>query len=173
MCLRFNLGACMLSCVQLCDPMDCSQPGSSDHGISQAKVLEWVGSSYSRGLLFPTQGSTPHLLGLLLWQADSWPLCYVGSPGNVVSLVNYEPSPRMPLRSSSMFIPPARGHIFFGELHSVPGGTSCSPKSFYMTTVHNTTHCLHVASSWGKGAYPVAWHSASAIFKSKHRIFAQ
>ena len=103
MCLRFNLGACMLSCVQLCDPMDCSQPGSSDHGISQAKVLEWVGSSYSRGLLFPTQGSTPHLLGLLLWQADSWPLCYVGSPGNVVSLVNYEPSPRMPLRSSSMF----------------------------------------------------------------------
>ena len=28
--------------VQLCDPMDCSPPGSSDHGIFQARILEWV-----------------------------------------------------------------------------------------------------------------------------------
>ena len=31
-----------LSHVRLCDPMDCSLPGSSVHGISQARVLEWV-----------------------------------------------------------------------------------------------------------------------------------
>ena len=31
-----------LSHVQLCDPMDCSLPGSSVHGIFQARVLEWV-----------------------------------------------------------------------------------------------------------------------------------
>ena len=29
------------SCLTLCDPMDCSPPGSSVHGIFQAKVLEW------------------------------------------------------------------------------------------------------------------------------------
>ena len=30
------------SCLTLCDPMDCSPPGSSVHGILQARVLEWV-----------------------------------------------------------------------------------------------------------------------------------
>ena len=33
----------------LCDPMDCSPPGSSVHGISQAKILEWAAISFSRG----------------------------------------------------------------------------------------------------------------------------
>ena len=33
----------------LCDPMDCSLPGSSVHGISQARILEWVAISSSRG----------------------------------------------------------------------------------------------------------------------------
>ena len=30
------------SCLTLCDPMDCSLPGSSVHGIFQAMVLEWI-----------------------------------------------------------------------------------------------------------------------------------
>ena len=33
----------------LCNPMDCSSPGSSVHGILQARILEWVGISFSRG----------------------------------------------------------------------------------------------------------------------------
>ena len=33
----------------LCDPMDCSPPGSSIHGIFQARVLEWVAIPFSRG----------------------------------------------------------------------------------------------------------------------------
>ena len=36
------------SCPTLCDPMDCSLPGSSVHGIFQARVLEWVATSFSR-----------------------------------------------------------------------------------------------------------------------------
>ena len=36
-------------CLTLCDLMDCSPPGSSVHGISQAKILEWVAISISRG----------------------------------------------------------------------------------------------------------------------------
>ena len=37
------------SCPTLCDPMDCSLPGSSVHGIFQTRVLEWIAISFSRG----------------------------------------------------------------------------------------------------------------------------
>ena len=37
------------SSLTLCDPMDCSPPGSSIHGILQAKILEWVVISFSKG----------------------------------------------------------------------------------------------------------------------------
>ena len=37
------------SCPTLCDPMDCSQPGSSVHGFLQARRLEWVAIPFSRG----------------------------------------------------------------------------------------------------------------------------
>ena len=37
------------SCLTLCDPMNCSLPGSSVHGIFQAIVLEWIAISFSRG----------------------------------------------------------------------------------------------------------------------------
>ena len=37
------------SCLTLCDPMNCSPPGSSVHGILQARILEWVAISSSRG----------------------------------------------------------------------------------------------------------------------------
>ena len=37
------------SCPTLCDPVDCSSPGSSIHGIFQARVLEWGAIAFSRG----------------------------------------------------------------------------------------------------------------------------
>ena len=37
-------------CLTLCDPMDCSLPGSSVHGIRQARVLEWGAIAFSDGL---------------------------------------------------------------------------------------------------------------------------
>ena len=41
------------SCPTLCDPMDCSPPCSSVHRISQARILEWVAISFSRGFSRP------------------------------------------------------------------------------------------------------------------------
>ena len=41
------------SCLSLCDPMDYSLPGFSVHGIFQARVLEWVAISFSRGSSWP------------------------------------------------------------------------------------------------------------------------
>ena len=49
----YNGILCVCSVAQLCpstcDPMDCSPPSSSVHGIFQARILEWVAISYSRG----------------------------------------------------------------------------------------------------------------------------
>ena len=76
------------SCPTLSDPMDCSLPGSSIHGIFQARVLEWVAIAFSaiaveHGLncskacgVFLDQGSN---LYLLRWQADSLALNHQGS----------------------------------------------------------------------------------------------
>ena len=52
-----------------CEPVDCSPPGSSVHGISQARMLEWVTIFFLQGI-FPTQRLK---LRLLHWQADSLP----------------------------------------------------------------------------------------------------
>ena len=72
--------ACAVSYIWLsCNPMDCSTPSSSAHGISQAKILEWVAISYSRGI-FPTHGLNSCLFHLLHWQADSLPLHHLESP---------------------------------------------------------------------------------------------
>ena len=40
-------------CLTLCDPVDCSLPGSSVQGILQARILEWVAISFSRGSSWP------------------------------------------------------------------------------------------------------------------------
>ena len=41
------------SCLTLCDPVDCSPPGSSVHGILQARILEWIAIFFSRGSSWP------------------------------------------------------------------------------------------------------------------------
>ena len=49
---RFVLVVCCVVASHvhlLCDPMDCSPPGSSVHGILQARILEWVAISFFRG----------------------------------------------------------------------------------------------------------------------------
>ena len=55
---RFNCAGCVLClvaqpCPTLCDPIDCSPPGSSVHGILQARILEWVATPISRGFFRP------------------------------------------------------------------------------------------------------------------------
>ena len=67
------------SCLILCNPMDCSPPGSSAHGNFPDNT--WVGSPFLLPGIFLTQGLNPHLLCLLHWQADSLPLCRQGSLG--------------------------------------------------------------------------------------------
>ena len=56
-----------LSCPTLCDPMDCSPPGSFVHGILQARILEWIAISFSRGSSWPKDWTqVSHIAGSLL-----------------------------------------------------------------------------------------------------------
>ena len=59
-------------------PMDCSPPGSSDHGISQASILEWVAISFSRGSSDPGIEPLPPVSPALA--GDSTLLSHQGSP---------------------------------------------------------------------------------------------
>ena len=66
------------SCRTLCDPMDCSPPGSSVNGILQARILQWVAILFSKGI-FLTQGSNP---GLLHCRQILYLLSHQESPGD-------------------------------------------------------------------------------------------
>ena len=76
---RFSAVFCCqvaLLCLSLCNPMGCSPPSSSVHGILQARILQWY-SHFLLQRIFLTQGLIPHLLH---WQVDSLPLSHLGSP---------------------------------------------------------------------------------------------
>ena len=66
----------VLSSVQLCNPMECSMPGSSVHGIFQARMLEWVAISSFKGSSQPrdqTQVSCVSCLGeWVLYHCATW-----------------------------------------------------------------------------------------------------
>ena len=71
---------CVLSVGQswptLCDLKDCSPPGFSVHGISQARILEWVVIPFFRG----SSQARDRTCISLHWQVDSLPLSHLGSP---------------------------------------------------------------------------------------------
>ena len=64
------------SCPTLCDPMDCSSPGSFVHGILQARILEWVAISFSRGSSPPRDRThvscIPRTAKQILYHCATW-----------------------------------------------------------------------------------------------------
>ena len=73
-----TVSVCVLvvqSCPALSNPMDCSLPGSSVHGILQARILDWLAIPFSRDL--PDPGIKPRSPAL---QADSLPSELLGKP---------------------------------------------------------------------------------------------
>ena len=73
-CTRAKL---LQSCLTLCDPMDCSPPGSSVHEILQGRILEWVAMTSSKGSSWPRDRTH---VSLLHWQAGSLLLAPPGKP---------------------------------------------------------------------------------------------
>ena len=66
-------------CPTLCDPMDCNLPGFSIHGILQARILEWVTISFSRGSSWPRDWTRASSIGgrrFNLWATREAPTTY-------------------------------------------------------------------------------------------------
>ena len=74
-------------CPTLCDPMDCSPPGSSVHGILQARILKWVAMPSYRVSSWPRY-QTHTSLCFLHGQVGSLPLCYLRSCNKIPHLNN-------------------------------------------------------------------------------------
>ena len=60
---RMYIHTYILSHVWLCSSMDCSLPGSSVHGILQARILEWVAISFTRGSSWPRDRTCVSCIG--------------------------------------------------------------------------------------------------------------
>ena len=75
------------ACLTLCDPTDCSPPGSSVHGILQARTLAWVAVHVSRGSSWPrdrTRVSSVFCIGK--WILYHW--CHLGSPQHSIIAIS-------------------------------------------------------------------------------------
>ena len=66
---------CAQSCPTFCDPMEYSLPGSSVHGILQARILVWIAISFSRESSWPRDWAQ---VPCVFWQVDSLPLAPPG-----------------------------------------------------------------------------------------------
>ena len=61
------------SCLTLCNSIDYSPPGSSVHGISKARILDWVAISFSKGFSqFRDQSSIPYISCIGRWILNCW-----------------------------------------------------------------------------------------------------
>ena len=86
--------------VRLCDPMDCSTPGSSVHGILQARILGWVPISFSRGTSWPRDRTHVSCTGIFtIWAIRKGPW-YLGGLLNSFRLTNL----RRPWKVGSHFL---------------------------------------------------------------------
>ena len=80
-CVWMSVRAKLLQpCLNLCNPMDRSLPGSSVHGILQTRILEWVALPSILQGIFLTEGSNLCLLCLLHWQEGSLSLALLEKP---------------------------------------------------------------------------------------------
>ena len=124
------------SCLTLSSPKDDSPPISSVHGILQARILEWVATSFSRGSSWPRdQTRSPAL------PADSLPLSHQGSSSRkeYSSWKSYVKHPVLllqttSLQSASPCLPPkplgrTGTELFHGWTHSLPLHTPHLPQT--------------------------------------------
>ena len=112
-------------CLTLSDSMNCSPPGSSVHGIIQARITG-LGCYFLFQEIFPTEELNSFLLHLLHWQADSFITSHLGSPktyfqlllreNSGVTISGTDPPPREGINSSNQLA------TTFGYLGCVGGG---------------------------------------------------
>ena len=97
----YYISCCCLvtkSCLTLCYPMDCSLPGSSVHGISQARVLEWVAISFSKGSFQPRDQTLISCLAGRFFTTES-----PGKPIRSLIRVKYQSSVKIKIKVAQKY----------------------------------------------------------------------
>ena len=151
-----------LSRVRLCDPVDCSLPGSSIRGILQVRILEWVAISFSRGSS-PLRDLTwvPH------WQVDYLPLSHQGSPFLMINGTN------LLHHVSSLFFSPRHedtGYLKGQVRNYCLEDTFWEVNSTWTVCIHQaTTPSQEGANTWPQGKSglrpPICWLYVSVNMK--------
>ena len=163
------------SCLTLCNPMDCSLPGSSVHGLLQVRILEWVAMLSSRGI-FLTQDSNAHLLCLLLWHVGSLPLA---PPEHLLSRNLF----RLGIQGRLCWVLPAQGPLQgAGRILALPWSSEVLARVEALPPRWLTHHCQLEASSpplvsCCKGCCDslsvLSWQTASSLASSSREDQAE
>ena len=114
--------------------MDCNSPGSSVHGISQARILEWVGISFSRGSSQPKDLPNPAYKQILFYWATREAPNY--------TLVKNKTKPYTLI---SIYL---LNHLLLSPGLHLGNGLFCILPSFYYLTIHLPIHGNPPASSF-------------------------
>ena len=117
------------SCLTLCDPMDCRPPGSSVHGILQARILEWRCHSLLQEI-FLTQRSDP---GLLPCRQILYCLSLQGSPIRSYYKPNFSWSLKVKGRTLYVFLQFA---LVLNSMHSVDKMSRLQPWFFRVVALN-------------------------------------
>ena len=162
------------SCPTLCDPMNCSPPGSSVHGILQARILEWVAISSSRGSLRPRNQTLVSCIGRRVLYHS----CHLESPfSSLLISESSESSSRSPMPPCLTALPGAPRRNL-GAALSAPSvldllGQSPVPPpgpapGFVPSSTPATTASLKTQMgvrppipTWGPGAFTWPWRNSS------------
>ena len=155
----FNSQVCVyvLSCVWLCDPMDCCLPGSSVLGIIQARILEWAAVSSSRNLpdpgIEPTSPVSPALSGrfflfcFFVTTEQTWKLQRSGTGDN----------------KALSFLRPQDGRKWITTRRKAPHLTSRSIYLGLLCEWKINLLCILMSICYGKWHYPIPWYVTQLV----------
>ena len=100
-------------CLTLCNLMDCSLPGLSVHGFLQARILEWVAISFSKGSSNPgIEPGSPEL------KADSLPSELPGKPPFTLDWYSYIFQTYSKKQTKPVFLPPTQFMVLMSFMSS-------------------------------------------------------
>ena len=138
----------------LCNPMDCSQPGSSVHGILQARVLEWVAIPFSRGSSQPRDWTR---LGLLNCRHILYCLNHQGSP-------TLKPFPRslfflLPLSPLITLLPTHEAQLSSGYIH-------LTTPILHIHQIQKTLRSPNSWECWQKQTWSLNWGQFKKCYKN-------
>ena len=125
------------SCLTLCDPMDYSPPGSTVLGILQARILEWVATSSSRGSSWPRDRPASSVSPAL--QADSyhWGTREILSSAVAIVLENFSLKKTQVIQTRVFFFfPPSRSSGYWRRRWSAQGASELRITFRHSSNIH-------------------------------------